>query len=96
MQKNDNDLYRKYMGLLEETIIDCVMATNQTYVDALKAEGKFDIEAQKIAFKKTYDAVFQILTEDAKVYLSNALGDLEAFVNNMIEAKVSTTKTING
>lgn len=95
-QKNDNELYDKYLGLLETTIVDCVIATNQTYVDALKAEGKFDAEAQKIAFTKTYEAVLQILTEDAKEYLTNALGDFNAFVNAKIEASVNTSKTING
>ena len=37
----------------ETTVIDCVIATNQTYVDALKAEGKFDADAHREAFKKT-------------------------------------------
>lgn len=95
-QKNDNDLYDKYLNLLETTIIDCVIATNQTYVDALKAEGKFDADAQKEAFKKTYEAVMQILTEDAKEYLMNALGDFDTFVNAKIEASVNTSKTSVG
>lgn len=95
-QKNDNELYDKYLDLLETTIIDCVIATNQTYVDTLKAEGKFDADAQKEAFKKTYEAVMQILTEDAKTYLMNALGDFDAFVNAKIEASVNTSKTSVG
>ena len=36
--------------MLSQTITDCVLATNQTYVDTLKAQGSFDAEAQKIAF----------------------------------------------
>ena len=92
-QKNDNDLYDKYFDLLETTITDCVIATNQTYVDALKQEGKFDAEAQKIAFQKTYEAVMSILTEDAKEYLIHALGDFDAFVNTKIEANVKAGKT---
>lgn len=95
-QKNDNELYNKYLDLLETTIIDCVVATNQTYVDTLKAEGKFDADAQKEAFKKTYEAVMQILTEDAKTYLTNALGDFDTFVNAKIEASVNTSKTSVG
>lgn len=95
-QKNDNELYDKYLDLLETTIVDCVIATNQTYVDALKAEGKFDADAQKEAFKKTYEAVMQILTEDAKTYLMNALGDFDTFVNAKIEASVNTSKTSVG
>lgn len=43
-EKNDV-LFTKYMTMLQETVTDCVLATNQTYVDSLKAEGKFDLEA---------------------------------------------------
>ena len=43
----DNELYKKYMDMLEKTIIDCVIATNQTYTEALKKAGKFGPEEQK-------------------------------------------------
>ena len=91
-QKKDNDLYSKYLGMLEDTIIECVLATTQTYVDTLKKQGKFDAEAQKIAFTKTYENVMAILATDAKEYLENALGDLEKYVYNKIEAEVKLTK----
>ena len=88
----DNELYHKYIDMLEQTIINCVIATNQTYVDALKREGKFDGEAQKIAFQKTYDSVMAILSEDAKTYLNEAIGDLQAYIINQIEAQVNLNK----
>ena len=78
--------------ILPNITISCVIATNQTYVDALKTQGKFDAEAQKIAFKKTYDAVMAILTEDAIKYLNESLGDLDAYVNMMIESQVNLQK----
>lgn len=96
LTENKNDkTFTKYMTMLQDTVIDCVIATNQTYVEALKTQGKFDIEAQKIAFQKTYDAVMQILTEDAVTYLNEALGDLDAYVNTLIEAQVNMQKTGN-
>lgn len=91
-QKKDNELYHKYLTMLENTIIDCVLATTQTYVEALKNEGKFDADAQKIAFTKTYTNVMNILSNDAKEYLETALGDLETYVYNKIEAEVKLTK----
>ena len=90
--KTNNELYHKYIDMLEQTIINCVIATNQTYVDALKAEGKFDAEAQKIAFQKTYDSVMAILSEDAKSYLNEAIGDLQTYIINQIEAQVNLNK----
>ena len=91
-QSKNNATFTKYMNLLQSTVIDCVIATNQTYVESLKLQGKFDAEAQKIAFKKTYDAVMLILTEDAVKYLNEALGDLDAYVNTLIEAQVNLQK----
>lgn len=91
-QKKDNEMYTKYLGMLETTIIDCVIATTQTYVEALKKEGKFDANAQKIAFTKTYTNVMAILNKDAKKYLEEAIGDLETYVYNKIEAEVNLTK----
>lgn len=90
--KTNNELYSKYIDMLEQTIINCVIATNQTYVEALKAEGKFDVEAQKIAFQKTYDSVMAILSEDAKNYLNEAIGDLQTYIINQIEAQVNINK----
>ena len=91
-QKKDSELYSKYLTMLENTIIDCVLSTTQTYVEALKKEGKFDADAQKIAFAKTYTNVMNILSKDAKKYLEEAIGDLETYVYNKIEAEVKLTK----
>ena len=88
----DNEMFTKYMTLLSDTVIDCVVATNQTYVNTLKEQGKFDAEAQKEAFSKTYEAVMRILTDDAKKYLGEVLGDLDLYINTLIESQVSFQK----
>jgi hypothetical protein len=49
----DNELADKYVQMLTDTITACVIATNQTYVEPLKKQGKFDAEAQKHAFELT-------------------------------------------
>ena len=78
--------------MLDKTITECVIATNQTYVETLKKEGKFDAEAQKKAFEETKNAVLTILSEDAKKYLSNAIGDLQVYMTKKIEAEVKLNK----
>ena len=90
--QNDNELLNKYITMLSNTVIDCVVATNQTYVEALKQKGEFDANAQQYAFKMTYDAVVALLSEDAKVYLTNIYGDLSLYITNMIEAEVNRNK----
>lgn len=91
-KQSDNDLEKKYLDMLNNTITDCVLATNQTYVNELKKQGKFDMDAQKIAFQKTYENVMALLTDEAKKYLAEALGDLQTYVNNKIEAEVLINK----
>ena len=88
----DSELASKYIVMLTTTITDCVIATNQTYVEALKKEGKFDKEAQYKAFQMTYNAVMDILTEDAKEYLNNFYGDLSLYLSKRIEAEVVANK----
>ena len=91
-QSKNDALLNKYLTMLENTIVDCVLATNQTYVESLKNSGSFNADAQKLAFTKTYTNVMRILSEDAKQYLEEALGDLETYVYNKIEAEVKINK----
>ena len=88
----DDETAKKYTSMLFETIRDCVSATTQTYVEGLKKQGKFDEEAQKIAFQMSMDAVLAVLTDDAKEYLTNAFGDLDAYLTTKIEAEVKAQK----
>lgn len=90
--KHDNELLKKYTTMLSETVIECVIATKQTYVETLKAAGSFDEEAQKHAFEMTYEAILKVLSDDAKEYLSAAYGDLTAYITNRIEAEVNLNK----
>ena len=92
IEKSQSDLLDKYIDKLHETITDCVIATNQTYVETLKKEGKFDAEAQKIAFEKTYEAVISILSLDAYEYLGSIIGDLNGYITTKIEAEVNKQK----
>jgi hypothetical protein len=87
--KLDNDTLEKYVSMLSQTITDCVIATNQTYVESLKQQGSFDEAAQKEAFNKTYEAVIAVLSDDAKEYLTNIYGDLTAYLTTRIEAEVN-------
>ena len=93
-EQTDNELYKKYIALLDETITKCVIATNQTYVEALKNKNAFDPEAQKKAFEMTYQSVLAILSKDAQEYLTEAVGDLNAYIVKSIEAQVNANKVV--
>lgn len=88
----NNEMAIKYLSMLESTVTNCVLATNQTYVDSLKGKNAFDATAQKMALEITHNSVMSTLTEESKKYLSEVTGDLDKFVNEMIEAKIAQTK----
>lgn len=92
LEKMENETAKKYLNMLHDTVFDCVTVTNQTYVEALKKEGKFDLEAQKEAFEQTKDAVLNLLSAEAINYLQTALVDLDAYINTQIEAAVNRQK----
>ena len=91
-QKTNDDTTKKYLDMLNDTIAAAVLATTQTYVESLKKQNKFNEEAQKEAFKQTYEAVMKVLTTEAVKYITVSVGDLETYVTNQIEAQVKLTK----
>lgn len=91
-EKNQKDIFDKYITMLGETVAKCVSATNQTYVDALKKAGSFDAEAQKHAFDMTLSAVMGVLGQDAIEYLTAIYGDLTGYLTTLIEAEVKAQK----
>lgn len=91
-QQTNSELAKKYLDMLDNTITDCVIAMNQTYVNSLKQQGKFDSEAQKKAFTDVYNKVIAILGQDAIEYLNSAVGDLNEYISSKIEKEVSSNK----
>ena len=91
--KVDSDTADKYIAMLDDTICACVIATTQTYVEALKKDNAFTKEAQVEAFNLTFNAVMAVLTDEAKEYLTEFYGDLTAYITNKIEAEVQLNKT---
>ena len=90
--KVDNNTADKYIAMLADTISACVIATNQTYVEALKKDNAFTKEAQQEAFDLTFNAVMDVLTDEAKEYLTALYGDLSTYITNKIEAEVNLNK----
>lgn len=78
---------------IRDVVYNCVEATNQTFVDDLKAEGIFTLEKQEEAFKKTYDMVYSIVHGALRVVVKDAVEDSdEQYLKSIIE---QTVKSIN-
>lgn len=90
--KLDNECVSKYLEMAKETIVMCVMATNQNYVDSLKSNGAFDKEAWVTAFEKSKNNILKLLTDAQKKVISELYGDIDAWINTQIEATVRQLK----
>ena len=92
--KTKDETTQKYITMLNDTIVSAVIAVNQTYVDALKQQNAFDIEAQKEAFNRVYETIIATMTEESDKYLSEAIGDLDEYIKTKIEEAVKEHKLV--
>ena len=73
-------------------ITDVVKQTYQTYVESLKAEGKFDASAQKVALEKAVNAIKGLLSEKVQSYISENYGDTEKWITTQVEPAIYSLK----
>lgn len=91
-EKTNNELLDRLIIQTEEIVVTCIKATNQTYVESLKDKNAFNAEAQKVAFKKTYETILSMLSEDAKKMLTDNYGDITQYITTLIESKINQSK----
>ena len=91
--KINNELIRTYLQEATDAVLQAVTYTAQTYVDTLKKQGKFDKEAQKIAFNTAKDIALKLLTTEAKQTIEDLYGDLMLWLETKIEQTVKEQKT---
>lgn len=91
--KISNELVRQYLQEAIDSVLQAVTYVSQTYVDSLKKQGKFDEEAQKIAFNTAKNIALQLLTTEAKQMIEDLYGDLMLWLDTKIEQTVKEQKT---
>lgn len=89
----ENQTIRFYIEEATDAVLQAVTYTAQTYVDSLKKQGKFDEEAQKIAFNTAKNIALQLLTTEAKQMIEDLYGDLMLWLETKIEQTVKEQKT---
>lgn len=87
-----NAKVQKYLTEISSVVVQAVMSTTQTYVDSLKAQGKFDLEAQKVAFNTTKETILLLLTTEAKEFIAESYGDIDKWLDTKIEQMVKAHK----
>lgn len=94
-QIEDNKKNYDFASTLEkalEIVTSVVKYVSQTYVDDLKAQGKFDASAQEEALKKAIETIQSQLDEQTKELLITAYGDLQTWIRVQIEATIKDSK----
>ena len=88
--KNDNLKHLVNRG--EEFVKKSVAMVQQTFVDSLKKEGKFDKDAQQEAFRMAYETWMEMASEEVKDAILEQTGNIDTWLNTMIEAQIYTEK----
>lgn len=84
--------YSEIIYGLENIVNKAVITTNQTFVDELKKQGKFDKEAMQEAYKRTFESIIASLSQSFFEYLDEETIDVNALLKNMIETSVNWNK----
>lgn len=92
-EKNlENDQLVKYINAATDAISKAVLTVNQTYVDSLKKQGKFDAEAAQKAKQMAIDKAKALITEESKTAIETLYSDFESYLNDAIEEIVRENK----
>lgn len=70
----------------------CVLNVNQTFVDALKAEGLFDADAQAKAREMAKEMFMEMISAEMKLALETLYGSADKWIETVREADVWEAK----
>lgn len=84
----------RWSTAVTQIIMGAVQSVFQTYVEALKKEGKFTPEEQKIANEKALTIIKSQLSDELVKYIQDNFGDMEEFLKEQIEAMIYQLKML--
>ena len=84
--------YSEIIYALENIVNKAVITTNQTFVNELKKQGKFDKEAMEAAYNKTFNSIVASLSQSFFEYIDKETIDIDTLLKNMIETSVDWNK----
>lgn len=90
--KTDNEKLDYAITELSTTVQTCIDYVNQTFVDQLKKDGKFDENNQKEALQLALNKVRDTLSDSATKVLGKNGIDLESIIVTYIESLLYSNK----
>ena len=88
----DNQRVQAILDQVINMVLNCVIAVNQTFVDELKKKGEFTTDAAKEAFAMCKDMAVKMLTNEAKKIITDIYGDVDTYLDTLIESSVNQVK----
>lgn len=83
---------KQQLTIATDIVTNAVRSVFQTYVEALKKNGTFDKESQKVALIKAKDEALSQMTDEIKDYITTNYGDLQTWLTTQIEATINILK----
>lgn len=83
---------KQQLTVATDIVTSAVRSVFQTYVEALKKNGTFDKESQKVALIKAKDESLSQMSDDIKDYITKNYGDLQTWLTTQIEATINILK----
>ena len=84
--------YSEIIYGLENIVNKAVITTNQTFVNELKKQGRFDKKAMEEAYNKTFNSIVASLSQSFFEYIDKEAIDIDTLLKNMIETSVNWNK----
>lgn len=82
----------KWATDITNIVFNSVSCVFQTFVEALKKQGKFDKQAQEEAKQKAYNIIMTQLTPELQKYITDNFGDMKEYLMNLIESTIYSLK----
>ena len=90
--KINNEKANAMLTAATNAVVNAVRSVLQTYVDTLKANGKFDESSQKIALIKAKKLALESMNEEVQKYIGTIYGNIDTWITTMIEATLNAIK----
>lgn len=91
-----NEKAKMYINAVVDAISIAVVSVNQTYVDSLKQDGKFDETSAFAAKSLAMTRAKELISKDTEKFIDMMYGDFDKYLDNAIESYVRQAKlTVN-
>lgn len=90
--KINNEKSAEALTAATNAVVSAVKTILQTYVEALKKEGKFDEVSQRKAFNQARILALSQINTDVQMYVEKTYGSFDTWLTTQIEATINTLK----